>query len=315
MRVLLAAALSLSLVGCLPYGDCDPEPDISVQLEPLSEDVRSLPILASGKTSLLGIDVPDSHGDVRVKATLTNASSVDIVSVAYEQTVDGAVKDIRLVSQQQNDHDVANGAALLQSATLKWQWRMKSLAAYVLPSAKPHSGKVTLNWRHRGCRVQEGVATLDVPGTVKAAASATNLSLDSAEAFAPDATKGGKVKLAVRSAVGDGLVNLSNAKISVTYFSEGLAPTIGLALLSSDQLALQSGGTSRSAISATEVLDVYSSKTPTVNAAPYEYAGTAANVSLGTGAKALVTLTLSSSKASQTTTTQVDSLSALVDVK
>lgn len=314
-RLLSMCAVAALSGGCFSSYDCEPEPDISVQLEKVSEDVRSLPVLSSGKTHLLGIDVPDHHGDARVRLKMTNATSVELRSIAFEQSVDGTVKDIRLVSQQLNDKDVKDGDPGLQDRTLEFQWRIRALADYVLTAATAHKSRVTVNWRYFGCRAQEGVATLEVEGTVKAAFAAENLQLVSAEAFAPSAVNGAKAKVTVKSAVGDGLINLSNAKLQVTYFGEGLTPSIGFALLGADHLALQSGGTARASISATEHLEVYSSRNPGSNGAAYDFNGTAANVSTGGGQKALVTLSLSSSKSTQATTTQVDTLNALVDAQ
>lgn len=229
--------------------------------------------------------------------------------------VGGATKEIRVISQQLNDKDVKDGAEALDEGTLKFQWRMKNLAEYALTPATAHSGKATVNWRYSGCRVQTGGASLDVDGQVKAAASAENLSFVSAEAFAPSAVSGAQAKMTVKSAVGDGLVNLATPKMQVTYFAEGLVPSLGLALLSTDHLTMHSGGTARTSISSTENLEVYSSKSPSANGAAYEAAGTAVAASTGTGLKALITLTLTSSKASLTSTTQLDTVHALVDAQ
>jgi hypothetical protein len=64
-RLWMAAGAAALLGGCFS-SPCDPEPDITVTLSPLSEDVRTLPVLASGGTTLLGTAVPDAHGDIRV---------------------------------------------------------------------------------------------------------------------------------------------------------------------------------------------------------------------------------------------------------
>jgi hypothetical protein len=204
---------------------------------------------------------------------------------------------------------------VVDKGQLRFFWRMKNLTEYRLPEARPHAGTVTLNWKYEGCRAQSGVATLEIPGTVKAAASATNLRLVSADAAQPDAVRGAQVKMVVASAVGDGLTNLKNASFTVTYFGTGAVPTLGLGLLDANRIALQSGGTARTSFDLHETLEVYSSRNPTVSPAAYEPAGSAVAAGSFSGGKALITLKLTSSKKSDTVTTQVDTLSELVDLR
>lgn len=316
VRLAAAATIALAVSGC--DIECTPEPDIQVTLEKESEDVRSLPILSSGKTRLLSINVPDAHGDERVRVKMVNASSVSVEGLQFTQTIDGVTKSIDLVSQQHNDQDVAPGGTVLQDGVLKFQWRMKNLSEYALPAGKAHSGKVTLNWKYQGCRTQTGVASLDLSGLIKAAVSATHFALADApepEASKPDTLAGAKARLAVKSAVGDTLVDIGQAKMTVTYFGDGLVPALGVGLLGADHLALQSGGTARTSVGPTEVLEVYTSKNPSANGASYETAGQAATTGTLSSGKALITLEIHSAKQSQPTVQQVDSLSALVDLK
>jgi hypothetical protein len=313
-RLLLLSASASLLSGCFYVGDCDPEPDITVKLEAASEDVRSLPVLASGKTSLLGINVPDAHGDVKVNLRMTNASSVDVADLRFEEVVDGTPRTLELLAQQHNGAAVNKGGSVVDQGQLRFAWRAKNLAELRLPAAKTHTGRVTLNWKYEGCRTQTGVATVDIPGYVKAVVSTGNLSLVSAEATAPDLVKGARVKMVVQSAVGDEVVDLKDAKLTVTYFGAGLIPGIGLGLVQSSNLALQSGGTARTRLAVGETLDVFTSQEPAASPAVYETAGLAAAVGSINGGKALVTLNLTSSKASQPGVPVVDTVTELVDL-
>jgi hypothetical protein len=310
-------ALGASLAqGC--FYDCEPEPDVSVTLEQPVEDVRSLPILSSGKTRLLSVNLPDAHGDDRVRLKMVNASSVVVDGLSFTQTIDGVVRNIELVAQQHNDQDVSTGGTVVEGGVLRFAWRMKNLAEYVLPVGKSHLGKATLNWRFEGCRAQTGVASLDISGLVKAAASASHFALADSpapEAYKADTLLGAKARVAVKSAVGESLINIGQAKMTITYFGDGLVPALGLGLLSSPDLTLQSGGLARTSIGPTEVLEAYSSNNPSANAASYDFDGQAATTGTLSTGKALITLELSSAKASQPTVQQIDSLSALVDWK
>jgi hypothetical protein len=313
-RLLLLSASASLVSGCFYGGDCDPEPDITVKLEAASEDVRSLPVLASGKLSLLGINVPDAHGDVRASLRMTNASSVEVTGLRFEEQVDGAPRSLELLAQQHNGAAVDKGGSVVDQGQLRFAWRAKNLAELRLPAAKAHSGRITLNWKYEGCRTQTGVATLDIPGYVKSVVSTGNLRLVSAEAAAPDLVKGARVKMALQSAVGDTVVDLREAKFTVTYFGDGLIPGTGLGLVQSGQVALQSGGAARTQLAVGETLDVFTSREPSASPAVYEASGLAAAVGSISGGKALVTLNLTSAKQSMPGVPVVDTVTELVDL-
>jgi hypothetical protein len=312
-RWMLWVACAVVGPGCFS-GDCEPEPDVTVTLEAASEDVRSLPVLASGRLSLLGLNVPDAHGDVRANLRMTNASSVSVTGLRYEEQVEGAPRSIEVLAQEHNGASVKEGGSVVDKGQLRFAWRAKNLAELRLPAAAPHTGRITLNWKYQGCRTQTGVASLDLPGHVKAVVSTGNLRLVSAEAAPPDAVKGAQVKMAVESAVGDAVVNLKNAKFTVSYFGGGLVPGVGLGLVGADQVALQSGGMARSQVAVGETLEVFTSRAPGASPATYEASGQAVPVGNMSGGKALVTLSLTSEKQSQPGVIQTDTLSELVDV-
>lgn len=315
---ILGIVAASTLTACISGGGggCDFDPStIKVTLVPDTEDVRSLPVLTSRKTSLLNNDVPDSHGHLRVKVNVENISSVELTNLRFEQSVDGIPRSIELVASRKNDQDVGTRGTLKSGEQLAFFWRMKDLKEYLLPAGRPHNATITADWRYTGCGgYREDTAQLAFPGAVKAAASATNLRLVSAEAGLPDLTRGAQVKMSVASAVGDGLTHLKDAKFTVTYFGTGALPAIGLGLVNSTSIALQSGGTPRTSFELGETLDVFTSRAPTLSPANYEAAGSAAGAGSFNGGKALITLSLTSSKKSDTATTQVDTLSQLVDL-
>jgi len=315
-RLLLLSASATLLGGCISFGHCDPEPDITVTLESPTEDVRSLPVLASGKMSLLGLNVPDAHGDVRARLRMTNASSVDVTGVLFEEQVDGTPRGIEVLAQEHNGTKMdARSAVVVDQGQLRFAWRSKNLTELRLPEAKSHTGRITLNWRYDGCRTQSGVATLDIPGYVKSVVSAGNLKLVSAEAVRPDAVKGAQVKMAVQSSVGDTVVDLKDAKFTVTYFGDGVVPGTGLGLVTANQVALRSGGTARTQLAVGETLEVFTSREPAASSPVYEAAGLSASLGSVSSGKALITLNLTSAKQSTPGVPNVDTLTELVDIR
>jgi hypothetical protein len=310
---LLAGGLVCSLAS--NTSPCDPEPDITVALAVASEDVRSLPVIASGKTHLLTADVPDSHGDVKVKLLVQNAkAAVSLSSIEYAQTIAGAAKDIEFTARRKGTADYTGGPAN-DADVLQFQWRTKALTDLALPVGAAHSARVTARWEFKGCRIQSGTASVDVPGLVKAAASATNLKLLTAEAYQPNPTKGAKVKLQLRSNVADAVDGLRDLKYSVSYFGSGAVPTLGIGLLTPTNIALQANGQGVTGISAVDTLDVYSSPTPNQPSAPYDFAGQAASTGVLGAGKGLIMFSITSYKASAPTVSVTDTFAELVDLK
>jgi hypothetical protein len=149
---------------------------------------------------------------------------------------------------------------------------------------------------------------------VKSVVSTGNLRLVSAEAATPDLLKGAQVKLALQSGVGDTVVDLKDANLTVTYFGDGLIPGIGLGRVGPSQVALQSGGEARSQLAVGETLDVFTSQEPAASPATYEASGLAASIGSVSGGKALVTLTVSSAKQSMPGVPALDTITELVDL-
>jgi hypothetical protein len=242
------------------------------------------------------------------------ADALSIESIQFEQSLDGQSLDIRRVRSQLNDKAFDDTpVSALDEGTFRFHWRMKQLSQYALEEAKDHKATVAMNWKFVGCRTQTGVARTEVTGLSKAAVAPQNLRVETAESQAPDLVSGPKVRFGLRSKTGDEITNIGSPRFTVTYFSEGLTPALGLGLAGDGQVAVQSGGQPTTSISATGTLDVYTSKMPATAGAAWEHAGTAASTAaLGGGGKALVTLTVQSRGATQAAPVE-DVLTALVD--
>lgn len=315
-RWFIGVGSAIALAGGSGCGQqCTPEPDLTVNLVQAAEDVRALPVLSSGKLSLLGVEVPDSHGDVSVQLSLEGADSISVEDLTFTQSVGGADKDVSLVRVQQGDAEYADGNRARNDDRFRFLWRMQELADYVLAEGTAAASTVALNWRFAGCRTQTGVATVEVPQTVRSANTLKNLVLQSAEAGRLDLAQGPMAKMVVTSNVSnDTLVGVSNENLMVTFFSEGLPPLIGLGLADAPQIALRVNGMPTSQIAPGQSMEIFTSSRSSTDA-PYDHAGQAASATaLVGGGKALVKLEVSSERASGTAGPQRDIIYSLVDV-
>jgi predicted Abi (CAAX) family protease len=83
---LLPVLLALTLSGCFYFPSvCAPEPTILVDLQPAGEAVRSRPGLTGVKRGVLGLNVPGAQGEVRATLHLTNADSVEVTRLRFEE--------------------------------------------------------------------------------------------------------------------------------------------------------------------------------------------------------------------------------------
>lgn len=311
--VLGAAAVSAAAVGCGP--NCEPEPDITVSLSPESEEVRALPVLASGKLQLLDTDVWDSHGQVVVGVHPKGVDNVVLDSVSFEQQIGGQTKNIERVRTLLNDVDFTDASEASEGTKLGFFWRMKQLAEFGLEEAAAHTSKVTVNWRYAGCRTQSGTATLDLSGKVKGVSTPKNFVLQTAESGRLETANGPMAKMVLKSAWSNDVVQaIANPSYTVVFFSEGLPPIIGLGLADKSKIALRVNGMPRRSISSTEQLEVFTSSDASAKA-PYDHAGTAAATqALIGGGKAVVQLKIESERANSAAGAQQDVITALVDV-
>lgn len=292
LRVWIALVCPV-LAGCFSTA----EDEISVSLELEAEEVRDLPVLASGATSLLGLDVPDSHGELAVRVNIEGASSVAFRGLELQVQVDGAPLEVRMVRQRTPREDLQAGltATRIQDGdVLRFHVRARSLNDLALPQGVPYGADLALSWDEDTIETvrETGTAALQVSDFVAAAVDSGTFELlaQPREALEPDATEGAQFRAAAE--VSSGLtVEVVAASARVVYFGpEAAVPGIGLALV--DAPALQVGGAPAGAVAPDDVLDIYSSSAPAESPAPYTAGGTAAAVGSVASGKALVTLEL-----------------------
>lgn len=303
----------LAGAGCGPQ--CEPEPDISVTLTPEAEEVRSLPVLTSGKVKLLDVDVPDAHGDVKVKLAVDGVDSVTVDSLVFEQQVAGQTKQVDLLRTQHGDDEFEVATQAESGSVFRFVWRVKNLAEYLLPEGGAHTSKVKLGWGFRGCRTQGGEATVDVAGTVKSPSTPRNFELVSAEAGRFLAAQGPKARVSLKSKLtNQTLTGIANEKFTVTFFSEGLPPIIAYGTADAAQIALRVNGAPGSQLPPSGTLEAFTSTNASAGSAMWENAGVgASSAALIGGGKAVVKLEIESENPN-TQIRSTDTVVTLVDV-
>lgn len=315
MRSFLASAITLAAAlvsGCGP--DCPPEPDITVTMDQNAELAQTLPILPSGAVQLLETDVPDSHGDFALNVRMTNTPDVIAEGLTLSLQVDGQDIEVTPTRTQQGDADFAVNDEAQNQGTLRFFWRPKNLADYQLAAGKTYTAKVSMPWRFAGCRTQTGVAEGTVTGTIKDPDNVKNITVTSTEAGRVDVLRGIKTKFTVGTLVGnDTLVGLT-PKYTLTFFDEGLPPTLGFGIADASKIAMQQNGQPRSLLAPGESIEVYTSTNRGIGGAPYDHAGSAASTATLVGpGKAVVKFEMTSQRAAGSTT-QNDVVYRLIDV-
>lgn len=321
-RCVLGAAVALtSLVGLGCGPQCPPEDDITVTFVEPTEDVRAIPLIASGATSLLETDVPDSHGTAAVKVQIEGGvDNVIFDSLTFEQQVAGGDKAIELVRVLAGTTEFEDAVEVPNQTPLSFHWRVRELAEYALEEGAAHTSTITANWRYSGCRTQTGTATLQVPGTIKQTNNLKNFTLESAEAGRLDPAQGAKAKMVLKNpSTSDFITGLDPLSYQVVFFSEGLPPIIGLGVavdsVMEQRIARQSNGMGKSQLNVGESVEVFTSNDPGAQPAPYVHTGqAAATAALVGGGKAVVTLKIQSQRGTSVMPPVTDTISALVDV-
>lgn len=312
---LLHGLVPLALVACVST----PPEDISVSLALESEDLRNLPVIASGATSLLGLDVPDSHGELDARVTITGADSVTFRSLEFQVQVEGQALDVRMVRQRTPRGDLQGGltASTIQDGdVLTFHFRARSLNDLVLPEGDGYAAQLALAWEEDtlASARETGTASLDVGDFVAAAFDTGSFALMASprEALEPDAVAGAQVRAAAE--ITSGLdVDIDAARVQVVYFgTDDVVPGIGLALI--DSPAAQVGGAPATTVTPTDVLDVFTSDDPSAAPATYGPAGTVALVGEVTGGKAVVTVELDYTPSDGTAGVTTDVLAYVADV-
>ncbi len=301
--------------GCV---STEPE-DISVALTLDSENVRNLPVIASGETSLLGLDVPDSHGELAVRVTITGAASVRFRALTFQVDVDGQPLDVRMVRQRTPREPLQSGltsSAIQDGDVLIFHYRARALNDLALPEGVPYGAGLSLSWDEDTlASIREtGTAVLDVADFVAAAVDTGSFALmpQPREVLEPDAVAGAQMRSAAELTSGLD-VDVVDARVQVVYFGvDATIPGIGLALI--DSPAVQIGGAPAGTVAPTDVLEVYSSDTPAASPATYDPAGTVALVGDVGGGKAVVTVELDYEPTDGTTGVTTDVIAYVADL-
>jgi hypothetical protein len=149
--LLLLASLAGCTDGCAPV-----TVPTQVALGLVDEEVRTLPILASGATRIAGQDVPDAHGRVEMRLDVTH-HGLDNASLAFEDitvtgftlriAVDGEQVPIEIVKM---DADWRNGGLVVVWWTVDFDPARDPLAL-ALPEGREYTATIDFDWSHRDC--------------------------------------------------------------------------------------------------------------------------------------------------------------------
>lgn len=162
--VLALVVVTATIVpGCT---SCDPETvQASVELTLSDEEVRTLPILASGGTRVAGQEIADSHGrlEVDVNVTHRNISRVEVDDLTLEVSVNGTVVPVEVTNVgggsgwEQADDESWSGQAP-DGSTLTVHWVVDRDDAdpedLVLPEGTPYQATVDFTWSYEGCSIR-----------------------------------------------------------------------------------------------------------------------------------------------------------------
>jgi hypothetical protein len=292
---------------------------ISVRLENTAQDVRDLPVIASGKTSLLGQDVPDSHGEITLVARVEGADHVLLSSLDFTVDIGGEALDLEIERTRIAGADAQTGlvsSTISDGDSIVIDFRAKQLAELVLPQGTPYLAHTTLAWQEDDIgAVESDTVALDTASQIAAAFDTGSFELRTDRPHEARAPETGATNAEIRGSVEvtSGLtVDLRATRIRTTYFGVSTLPTLGLALV--DSPAAQIAGASATQVAPTQVLDIYTSSNPTATPAPYAPAGTAAVTGDVSGGKALVTMEIDYEPSDGTGSVTTDVVAFVADV-
>jgi hypothetical protein len=313
--------LVVSSLVLLAFGCFSEEADsITVTLSQDGEEVRTLPVLASGAVSLLDVDVPDSHGSIDFGVHITGATEVELTSLGFAIEVDGAPLDVRITRQHVGDTNVATGpipSTLHDGDVLTIDFRARQLDDIMLPEGVGYTAALDLGWREVTLETirQADTASLEVVDTVAATVDAGSFALLSdpaAEVFAPAATG---AEFSAAAEITSGLtVDIQAVRARTVYFgTDDTVPGIGLAI--HDAVAHQVGGSNAVTVAPGATLDLYSSSDPDGSPAPSGVAGVSASVGDASGGKAVLTIEIDYEPTDGTPGVQTDVLVVATDTQ
>lgn len=157
----------VALSGCT---DCSPpDPSATADVSFLQEEVRTLPIIASGAKGVWpftpppGLELPDSHGYIETRLeTTAGLPWVDVDGLSVELEVAGQEIPIRLTRVEggrSDDKEEPKGKwsdRVYDRAALKIWWavdrsQVSSVSRMVLSEGASYSLTIDFSWRHTSC--------------------------------------------------------------------------------------------------------------------------------------------------------------------
>lgn len=158
LALLLLAPGLPALSGCI---ECSPEGvDATVALEPVSLQVRTLPVLSSGATEVAGITVPDSHARLEFQVAVDGVPRVvDVQDLRLGLRVDGESVPGRVTRVESGGTWVAQGDAwsgsLRDDGSLVLWWTVDhdraGLDAVVLGEGAEAEAELSFSWSVDDC--------------------------------------------------------------------------------------------------------------------------------------------------------------------
>jgi hypothetical protein len=185
LAIVILTASSTWTAGC----NCYPQRiDATVTGVASSQEARSLPIIASGGTRLLGIDVPDSHGLFSVRLELDNANITrfEISGLRLTGSVDGATAPLRITNADglgrwgsRDDGRTWYGEGQ-DGSTFDVHWtldrdRLSRVTDLNLREGAPYALQLEFSWLYESCAEKAaGTVRIPVTGVVAASVNAQN---------------------------------------------------------------------------------------------------------------------------------------------
>jgi hypothetical protein len=159
---------TLTLSGC--GVSCEPTSiAMDVKLALTSEQTRTLPILASGKTSVAGVEIPDSHGvlDWDVSFTDDRVNVVDVQDLRLEISIMGNSVPVQIVKVEGMD-----SSRLYDRDHVRIWWTVDPHRATpverALHEGDSYQAKIRFHWSLDGCQYSgDGIAEAVNPGFVQ----------------------------------------------------------------------------------------------------------------------------------------------------
>lgn len=316
-KSLYCLAFALAPLSSACFGTAADE--ISVTLELQAEDARDLPAIASGATSLLGLDVPDSHGELSARVTIDGASTVIVRSIEFQVQVDGEPLEVRMVRQRTPRGDLQGGlvgTVIQDGDILVFHYRARALNDLVLPQGMPYGIDLAISWEEDtiGATRETGTAGLRVDDFVAATVNTGSFALlDQPRSVDPPDTVAGAGFQSAAEVTSGLAVTVMDARVQIVYFGVGdELPALGLGLI--DSPAAQVNGDPAGEVTPSDTLEIYSSTSPSDSPAPYAASGTVATTGDVTGGKAVVTIELDYEPTDGTAGVQTDLLTYVADI-